>query len=146
MANRKRKKNKKSPGRDRRDDETEVRYEPYADEGDKLSARVFAVAQPLLENMETEDDEVYRWNIMVACAGWIMALKEPADEAQFIDRILDENRALLTKEMLQRAKKDIRRCAFRKRMLFPNDRRLILDWDVEMREHGPYLRVVGIKL
>ncbi|MFO7899480.1 MAG: hypothetical protein R6V58_10535 [Planctomycetota bacterium] len=138
MAGKKRKKDKKPNAEEHTLD---LFVEPYADPGDKLSGCVQEVGKPLLELAQT--NEQYERAMVAACCGWNCALLSPQQEKALIEEMCRDDELDYPVDTREELGKVFRRVALRKRMLYPDDQRMVLNWQVKFTEYGARLNVLS---
>jgi hypothetical protein len=92
--------------------------------GPKLSERVIDVAKPLLDSARNEDD--YRLSIVIATACWNLALMPKDRRPALVQDLLDES--VKPGESSLDVERMIADIVARKEALYPDDKRIILDY------------------
>lgn len=92
--------------------------------GPKLSEIVMDLAKPLLDSARNEED--YRKSILIAALCWNLALTPKDKRAAFMHDLL--NKAVKPGESLLDVERMIADVVARKEALYPDDKRLIIDY------------------
>jgi hypothetical protein len=92
--------------------------------GPKLSEMVMDVAKPLLDSARNEDD--YRLGIVIATACWNLALMPQDERPALVQDLL--NKSVKPGESSLDIERMMADLIARKEALYPNDKRIILDY------------------
>jgi len=107
------------------------------------SEPLLAVAQPLLER--SDDMEEARLAVQAAAMAWNLAL-EPQESREALIRQLAEEACYDDPRERSRAKRTLRMLVDRKLALFPDDGRVIVDFDLTETPEGMQVSVVSATL
>jgi hypothetical protein len=105
----------------------------------KMSDVLVDFAQPLLDTARSEDD--FRLAIMIAAACWNLSLLPESERSAPLQQLTSSEMFKPGLEASQELERHMRALVARKEALFPDDKRVILDYQVSGGPRDGYVEV-----